>query len=560
MATPASIRFFNPGAMYPGPSASNYGSTGYEIIGGGHKIAKFPDAESGAAAHFDLLSRRYSGLPLDQAITKWSGGNSSPAYVQHIAKATGLAPNAVLTPELLNDPQKAVALAKAQAQWEAGQPYPLDDAGWMRAHARATGGAPALPPLSILDPDTGQPKTAAPQPTQQPMAAPQPQGQKMAEPTFLDSINSNPLFQQGLGLFLASSQGKDMNQGLSAGMDRAQSAQQQQMRADAEKRRLIQENAIKTLLSNPNALAGTPEALREIARVTGDVGPINQFYSKANSTEFGKQGTIIQDAQGKFYAVQFNNKGETKYHPLQAPGGAAASGVIGENGAAMSAPLALQPARGTEKIGGVIRDKATGRPIANVEEDIASGKKAEKVGTEQGDFVARFPKLESALSGWERQADNTNMIIERAKRTVDEGGQRVAGWGGVLSNIPSTDARKLRNDLETIKANIGFDKLQAMREASPTGGALGAISDMENKLLQAVQGALDQMDDPQALSASLGNIQSMLQALKVERRAAFKADVERFGGSAKPQGGAPGGIPSPQPKRRRFNPATGELE
>lgn len=289
MASPASIRFFNPGAMYPGPSASNYGSTGYEVIGGGHKIAKFPDAESGAAAHFDLLSRRYSGMPLDQAITKWSGGNSSPAYVQHIAKATALAPNAVLTPELLRDPQKAVALAKAMAQWEAGQAYPLDDAGWSRAHARATGGAPAvpgLPPLSILDPDTGQPKTPAPQP----MAAPQPQGQKpMAEePTFLDSLNgkmSNPLFQQGLGLFLASAQGKDMNQGLNAGMDRAQSAQQQQMRADAEKRRLIQENAIKTLLNNPSAMAGVPEGLKEAVRISGDMGPINQFIMKTQGRD-----------------------------------------------------------------------------------------------------------------------------------------------------------------------------------------------------------------------------------------------------------------------------------
>jgi hypothetical protein len=100
--------------------------------------------------------------------------------------------------------------------------------------------------------------------------------------------------------------------------------------------------------------------------------------------------------------------------------------------------------------------------------------------------------------------------------------------------------------LETIKANIGFDKLQAMREASPTGGALGAISDMENKLLQAVQGALDQMDDPAALSASLENIQGMMRQLKVEKRQAFEADKQRFGGAAQPQGAPPGaGIPAP---------------
>jgi hypothetical protein len=60
---PASIRYNNPGAQYPGASASAFGSTGFGIIGGGHKIARFDDPESGAAAQFDLLNRRYAGMP-----------------------------------------------------------------------------------------------------------------------------------------------------------------------------------------------------------------------------------------------------------------------------------------------------------------------------------------------------------------------------------------------------------------------------------------------------------------------------------------------------------------
>ena len=39
--------------------------------------------------------------------------------------------------------------------------------------------------------------------------------------------------------------------------------------------------------------------------------------------------------------------------------------------------------------------------------------------------------------------------------------------------------------------NATIESLNAMRAASPTGGALGAVSDSENKMLAAKAGALD---------------------------------------------------------------------
>jgi hypothetical protein len=141
---PASIRFNNPGAQYPGPSARKFGSIGTEVIGGGHKIAVFDDPVHGAAAQFDLLDRGYAGMTLGQAIQKWSGGNSSPAYASHISKATGIPLESRLTPEMLRDPNVAVPFAKASADWEAGGKYPMTDEQWKAAHAMAFGGqAPA---------------------------------------------------------------------------------------------------------------------------------------------------------------------------------------------------------------------------------------------------------------------------------------------------------------------------------------------------------------------------------------------------------------------------------
>jgi hypothetical protein len=148
-AGPASVRFNNPGAQYPGDIARRWGSTETRTIGGGHSIAVFPDALSGAAAQFDLLNSRYTGRTLADAIRSWSGNNSSEQYAAQVSQATGLAPDTVLTREMLADPRIAVPLARAMARQEAGRDYPLSEAQWATAHSRflagptATGEGPA---------------------------------------------------------------------------------------------------------------------------------------------------------------------------------------------------------------------------------------------------------------------------------------------------------------------------------------------------------------------------------------------------------------------------------
>ena len=57
----ASFRYCNPGAQYPSARAARFGQTGYGIIGGSHKIARFPSPVNGAASNLDLLSRSYVG-------------------------------------------------------------------------------------------------------------------------------------------------------------------------------------------------------------------------------------------------------------------------------------------------------------------------------------------------------------------------------------------------------------------------------------------------------------------------------------------------------------------
>lgn len=78
------------------------------------------------------------------------------------------------------------------------------------------------------------------------------------------------------------------------------------------------------------------------------------------------------------------------------------------------------------------------------------------------------------------------------------------GWASVLGKFaPTHPANQLNSLLTTLKGNFGFDKLQAMREASPTGGALGQVSNQELTQLNAAFGDLEQSLRPEELKYNL---------------------------------------------------------
>lgn len=79
--------------------------------------------------------------------------------------------------------------------------------------------------------------------------------------------------------------------------------------------------------------------------------------------------------------------------------------------------------------------------------------------------------------------------------------------GKVTSFVPGTDAYNLNQRLLTIKANLGFDRLQQMRDASPTGGALGQVAVQELQALQATIGSLELGQDKKELTKNLSKIE-----------------------------------------------------
>lgn len=133
---PASIRNNNPGAMWPGPVAKEFGMTGWQQLSDRqrNKIATFPSMVHGGAALFGLLGGKgYMGKTIPQAIAKWSGGNHVASYLRNLQKQ-GVDIGQRITPEFLQDPNKAIALARAMSRHEAGRTSPMTDAHWQSAH------------------------------------------------------------------------------------------------------------------------------------------------------------------------------------------------------------------------------------------------------------------------------------------------------------------------------------------------------------------------------------------------------------------------------------------
>lgn len=128
----------------------------------------------------------------------------------------------------------------------------------------------------------------------------------------------------------------------------------------------------------------------------------------------------------------------------------------------------------------------------------------------------------AAASGPTPQGAPSPYTAERVSRTVEtidsllpQIGHSTAGAGAALANIPvvggMTDAGAVKSKLATLAANIAFNELAQMREASKTGGALGNVSERELDLLSNSLGAIQQNQHPDTLRSELENIKASLQ-------------------------------------------------
>lgn len=146
-------------------------------------------------------------------------------------------------------------------------------------------------------------------------------------------------------------------------------------------------------------------------------------------------------------------------------------------------------------------EKKAGKPLTSLKDWILQRTKA---GTEAG-----------ASAEADAQTAGTGAIIDQdIQDAIDyiEKGEAEdwippAGWGSLLSFIPESGPQALSSKLGPIRTTIGLDALKAMRAASKTGGALGSITEGEHRMLQQVEGSLDQSLAPEILVHNLRRVQ-----------------------------------------------------
>lgn len=87
----------------------------------------------------------------------------------------------------------------------------------------------------------------------------------------------------------------------------------------------------------------------------------------------------------------------------------------------------------------------------------------------------------------------TRVVTSAAQRAREAAKNRNFGPYGqsVTQNLPWTDSAEVSRQVDVLKSQATIENLNAMRAQSPTGGALGNVTEGEGKMLAAKSGALD---------------------------------------------------------------------
>lgn len=107
------------------------------------------------------------------------------------------------------------------------------------------------------------------------------------------------------------------------------------------------------------------------------------------------------------------------------------------------------------------------------------------------------------------------------------------GMTGLIPNRPGSNAANAQALLDTLKVQGAFASLQEMRNASKTGGALGAVSDSEQKMLQNAIAPLLKLQSYEQAQKSLATILQHIEASKERIRGAYNDHWNRGGEAAK---------------------------
>lgn len=262
---------------------------------------------------------------------------------------------------------------------------------------------------------------------------------------------------------------------------------QNRMQAAQEDRRTTSMNnrTVEWLRSQPNG-----ERFASLAESVG-AGPALQMYQAA------MKGPDRTAAQTNF----------AEYQRILAEQGPAAADQflrMAEGGTRINMPAQI----GTIPAGYRAEYNENGQPVALV--PIAGGPADTEA---QAAAAADAAKASGDQTRGSVVADTIDNII----KTLDRGGifnLPEAGIAGQWLSSVNQEARDVKNQLSVIQSTVALDRLQQMRDASKTGGALGGVSERELDLLMNALGSIDQSSSPQLLRENLLQIKRIMTKIE----------------------------------------------
>lgn len=180
-----------------------------------------------------------------------------------------------------------------------------------------------------------------------------------------------------------------------------------------------------------------------------------------------------------------------------------------------TAPVAVVD-QATGQVKYVTREEALGKTPAAAIEGLTPKERQTR--------EAKYPQATSAVKTFENTSDT--LVKDLEKLAVHPGLSSITGIAaGRLPGI-TKEGREAEALFDKIVARGGFQELQTMRQASPTGGALGNVSNQEGAQLRQAFAALDRRQDAPSVRSAITDAIAQIRAAKENIRGAYDLTYE----------------------------------
>lgn len=349
---------------------------------------------------------------------------------------------------------------------------------------------------------------------------------------------TNPMFHLGLGLLSAgqprvggpANVGEEIQRALGGLAQQQEAAQLQKMREVQFGQQMAQQQAaqqeaarrqafMQWLRQNPQAAPG--DITRQAIQATGDVSLVKQLHSQQPQLMNIPGNAVVFDPETREVVFQNLTTPQAQQRPMVVTDpGTGLPKVSRDQGRTWETPPGFTPRPPTKAEVEARADPA----VIEIEPGVQLQTKP--LTTKDRDALV------TDVTAYQNTAANLDRLATSAAELMNHPGLvGISGVRGAIPSFPGSAAFDADAKLETLKSQIGFAVLQAMRDASKTGGAVGQVSNYEQQLLQNNMDALKKAQSLEQFQQSLKNIIDQATATKGRLRGAI---TNRYGAQEQP--------------------------